>query len=262
MQTPAGYTPPAPQHFTPVDPVEAPGRVYRTLYHGCRGTLELHRRVSECNVLDWISIRSRTGHLIHLEPHQPTGRAFDTQQYADRAVERGAYLSVDSTVAPPVLQDPLKRGADIVMHFGRNYLGCHSDFAPRRPGCKEQTMVQDATGRPSVFRVGRGRLPLAGLDPEHSNLRVESAEAEQVADYVVQALQSGLLRHESGFFSAWDATTVRSVVNEVHHASVQEVDAAATKADASWLWACVRACTLSSCRDGFPVSCVSSIIVS
>ena len=40
---------------------------------------------------------------------------------------RGAALAVDSTVATPVLTQPLALGADIVMHSATKYLNGHSD---------------------------------------------------------------------------------------------------------------------------------------
>lgn len=39
----------------------------------------------------------------------------------------GGVLGIDSTFAPPPLQDPFKNGADIVMHSGTKYFAGHSD---------------------------------------------------------------------------------------------------------------------------------------
>lgn len=42
----------------------------------------------------------------------------DIAHYAKKAHAVGAKLGVDATFAPPPLQNPLKWGADIVMHSG------------------------------------------------------------------------------------------------------------------------------------------------
>src|SRR5207253_3490785 len=39
----------------------------------------------------------------------------------------GAYLAVDNTFASPYLQQPLRLGADLVVHSTTKYLGGHSD---------------------------------------------------------------------------------------------------------------------------------------
>lgn len=100
-------------------------------YHGCHGTLELYSRASGTEILplDCAVDQPDSGDLIHLEtPVNPTGMALNIQYYADRAHSRGAFLSVDSTFAPPPLQDAFLHGADIVMHSGTKYIGGHSDF--------------------------------------------------------------------------------------------------------------------------------------
>jgi cystathionine gamma-synthase len=42
---------------------------------------------------------------------------------AERARKVGGKLVVDSTFAPPPLQDPFEHGADMVMHSGTKYFG-------------------------------------------------------------------------------------------------------------------------------------------
>jgi cystathionine beta-lyase/cystathionine gamma-synthase len=85
-------------------------------YHGCHGVLRLHEKLSELKILP-LECKPKDlqeGDLLHLEtPVNPTGVAFNIQHYADVAHSRGAYLSVDATLAPPPLQDPFKHGADI-----------------------------------------------------------------------------------------------------------------------------------------------------
>ncbi|QIX60208.1 PLP-dependent transferase [Hymenobacter sp. BT18] len=67
--------------------------------------------------------------LVWLEsPSNPTLKVSDIAAIADIAHAHGAWLCVDNTFASPVLQQPIKLGADIVVHSATKYLGGHSDL--------------------------------------------------------------------------------------------------------------------------------------
>jgi cystathionine beta-lyase/cystathionine gamma-synthase len=66
--------------------------------------------------------------LIWIEsPANPTWAITDIAAAAAIAHGAGARLAVDSTVATPVLTQPIELGADIVMHSATKYLNGHSD---------------------------------------------------------------------------------------------------------------------------------------
>ncbi len=66
--------------------------------------------------------------LVWVEtPCNPTWDVTDIRAVADIAHDGGALLGVDSTVATPVLTQPLALGADIVMHSATKYLNGHGD---------------------------------------------------------------------------------------------------------------------------------------
>lgn len=66
--------------------------------------------------------------MIWLEtPANPLWTISDIRAAAKLAHDAGALLAVDSTVATPVLSQPLQHGADIVMHAATKYLNGHSD---------------------------------------------------------------------------------------------------------------------------------------
>jgi cystathionine gamma-synthase len=72
----------------------------------------------------------RPGHtrLVWLEtPANPLWGITDISAAAEIAHRAGARLTVDSTVATPVLTRPLGLGADLVMHSATKYLNGHSD---------------------------------------------------------------------------------------------------------------------------------------
>jgi cystathionine gamma-synthase len=66
--------------------------------------------------------------LVWIEtPINPTWDVIDIASAAEAAHGAGAILAVDSTVATPVLTQPLALGADIVFHAATKYLNGHSD---------------------------------------------------------------------------------------------------------------------------------------
>jgi cystathionine gamma-synthase len=74
------------------------------------------------------AIRPGETKLVWLEtPANPLWQISDIRAIAAIANWAGAALAVDSTCATPVLTQPLKLGADIVMHSATKYLNGHSD---------------------------------------------------------------------------------------------------------------------------------------
>jgi cystathionine gamma-synthase len=66
--------------------------------------------------------------LVWLEtPSNPLLNVVDIASVASLAHSRDAVLVVDNTFATPYLQQPLSRGADVVVHSATKYLGGHSD---------------------------------------------------------------------------------------------------------------------------------------
>jgi cystathionine gamma-synthase len=73
------------------------------------------------------AVQSNT-RLIWVEtPSNPLLRVIDIAAIVDIAHRADAMCAVDNTWGTPVLQRPLARGADIVMHATTKYLGGHSD---------------------------------------------------------------------------------------------------------------------------------------
>ena len=66
--------------------------------------------------------------LVWIEtPTNPLLQVLDIAALADVTHRHGAKLAVDNTFASPYLQQPLKLGADVVVHSTTKYLGGHSD---------------------------------------------------------------------------------------------------------------------------------------
>src|SRR5205085_4556523 len=66
--------------------------------------------------------------LVYVEtPGNPLWAISDIAAIAAIARAAGAAFAVDSTVATPIFTQPLKLGADLVMHSATKYLNGHSD---------------------------------------------------------------------------------------------------------------------------------------
>ncbi|KAF2666190.1 cystathionine gamma-synthase [Microthyrium microscopicum] len=104
-------------------------------YHGCHGVIGLLTKLYGLKKIPldddgaWDAANLGKGDVVHIEtPLNPTGEAVDLKKWVKKAKERGAWVTVDATFAPPPLQDPLALGADVVMHSGTKYIGGHSDM--------------------------------------------------------------------------------------------------------------------------------------
>ncbi|MBE5924180.1 MAG: PLP-dependent transferase [Lachnospiraceae bacterium] len=77
------------------------------------------------NVEDYI--KENTKAVFVETPTNPMMNVTDIQALADKLKDKGILLIVDNTFLSPYLQNPLKLGADIVVHSGTKYLGGHND---------------------------------------------------------------------------------------------------------------------------------------
>ncbi|MCK8515847.1 aminotransferase class I/II-fold pyridoxal phosphate-dependent enzyme [Methylonatrum kenyense] len=68
------------------------------------------------------------GLVLTETPSNPDLAVHDLEHLAGTAHRFGALLAVDNTFATPVNQQPMKWGADIVLHSATKYLGGHSDL--------------------------------------------------------------------------------------------------------------------------------------
>jgi cystathionine beta-lyase/cystathionine gamma-synthase len=197
-------------------------------YHGCHGVVALHQRLTGANKLplDCAPSDLQKGDLICLEtPVNPTGKAFNIQHYADIAHSRGAYLVVDSTFAPPPLQDPFKHGADIVMHSGTKYIGGHSDLLCGVLALKHESWLhQMRVDRHFLGSVMGGLEGWLGVRSVRT-LELRVMRQSETATRIVQALDGALTGHTVGTgLSEADVDAIRPVLKQVFHASLQTDD--------------------------------------
>ena len=85
-----------------------------------------------------VKLRPTATRLLWLEsPANPTWDVVDIAAAASAARANGVRVVVDSTVATPVLTQPLTLGADIVMHSATKYLNGHGDVVAGALVCRE-----------------------------------------------------------------------------------------------------------------------------
>ena len=88
-------------------------------------------RVSLCDTSDHKAIEAAIGqgcNAVYLEsPTNPTVKVVDLARLATVAHRHGAVVIVDNTLATPINQQPVKLGADLVIHSATKFLGGHAD---------------------------------------------------------------------------------------------------------------------------------------
>ena len=73
------------------------------------------------------AISNKTKAVYFETPANPNMRLVDIAAVAEIAHASGAHVVVDNTYATPYLTQPIKHGADIVLHSATKYLGGHGD---------------------------------------------------------------------------------------------------------------------------------------
>ncbi|KAJ5224999.1 hypothetical protein N7468_006224 [Penicillium chermesinum] len=194
-------------------------------YHGCHGVVALVSRLTGLKKipLDCAPSDLEAGDVILLEtPLNPTGTASDIAAYAEKAHARGAILIVDSTFAPPPLQDPFLFGADLVMHSGSKYFGGHSDvlcgvLVTQRKDWYQQ-LFGDRLFLGSVMGNMESWLAVRSMRTLEIRVQRQSDSAARLASWLHAALTAPSPAQGS------DEAAVQGVVGEVLHASLQQVE--------------------------------------
>ncbi len=138
------------------------------------------------------ALRPGNTKLVWVEtPANPLWTITDVAATAAMAHAAGARLAVDSTVASPVLSQPLTLGADIVMHAATKYLGGHSDLIA---GALVTRVDDDFWKRIKTVRAQLGGtlgsfeawLLLRGMRTLYLRVRQASQSAQRIAEHFAQ----------------------------------------------------------------------------
>jgi cystathionine beta-lyase/cystathionine gamma-synthase len=191
-------------------------------YHGSHEVIAVISRLSGLQklALDCPTESLEAGDVILLEtPINPLGTAFSIEEYARKAHSRGAFLIVDSTFAPPGLQDPFLWGADIVMHSGSKYFGGHSDLlcgvlATKRADWTKQ-LFEDRIALGSVMGGMESWLGVRSLRTLEVRVQRASLNSTKLISWLHGAMQV------SSPAAGSEELLVQAVVQKLYHASLQ-----------------------------------------
>lgn len=125
--------------------------------------------------------------LVWLEtPSNPMLKIFDIAAICELAKKAGARVAVDNTFATPMLQQPLRLGADLVVHSTTKYLNGHSDVvggavltSDVEMADKLRFLQKSIGGVPSPFDC---YMVLRGLKTLGVRMRQHVASARLLAD--------------------------------------------------------------------------------
>ncbi|KAF7588347.1 hypothetical protein BBP40_005875 [Aspergillus hancockii] len=192
-------------------------------YHGSHEVISVISRLSGLQKLDLNCPAEclEEGDVVLLEtPVNPLGTAFSIEQFAQKAHSRGAYLIVDSTFAPPSLQDPFQWGADIVMHSGSKYFGGHSDLLCGVLATKRQDwtkkLFEDRLAFGSVIGNLEAWLGLRSLRTLDVRVERASKSSEKLISWLHQALNAQAPAPGS------EEHTIQNVLSKIYHSSLQD----------------------------------------
>jgi cystathionine beta-lyase/cystathionine gamma-synthase len=192
-------------------------------YHGSHEVIAVISRLSglEKLPLDCPAESLEEGDVIVLEtPVNPLGTAFSIKAYAEKAHAQGAYLIVDSTFAPPSLQDPFLWGADIIMHSGSKYFGGHSDLlcgvlATKRNDWQKK-LLEDRLALGNVMGNMESWLGLRSL----RTLDIRVQRASETSGKLVEWLHKAQTAPNPDVDR--EEHLVQTVLQDIHHASLQD----------------------------------------
>lgn len=163
-----------------------------------------------CDTTDHSAIETAVAQgckLVYLEsPTNPTIKIVDIARVTEAARRRKALVVVDNTFATPINQQPLRLGADLLIHSATKFLGGHAD-ALGGAVCGRKDLVD----RIFHFREINGAslepmsayLLLRGMKTLHLRVRQQNENAMRIAEFlashraVEKVFYPGLSSHQN-----------------------------------------------------------------
>jgi cysteine-S-conjugate beta-lyase len=162
-------------------------RLFNTVYNKFGIQIRFVDTTNAQNVFDAVTEKTK---LVWIEsPTNPTLKISDIEAIAKIAHANNALLCVDNTFASPALQNPIRLGADIVIHSATKYLGGHSDLIAGIAVAKDPAVgaelkyIQNASG--AILAPFDSWLVIRGI--ETLNLRL--SKHCETAQYIAERLQ-------------------------------------------------------------------------
>ncbi len=153
--------------------------------------------VSQTDVDEWRqAMRPNTKLLFAETPSNPLTEVCDIAALAELAHAKGAWLAVDNCFCSPALQQPVKLGADFIIHSGTKYLDGQGRVIAGAV-CGDEKLITDKLV-PVMRSVGMSLSPfnawvvLKGLETLGIRMHAQSAAALAMAQWLQE--QPGVAR--------------------------------------------------------------------
>src|SRR5437879_6514189 len=181
------------------------GGTYRLLERVFKTWGLVARYTEDANPAGFAKIITPATKLVWIEtPTNPLLQILDIAAIADVAHRAKAVLAVDNTFASPYLQQPLKLGADLVIHSTTKYLGGHSDVVGGaivgshellQPLAFYQNAAGGVPGPFDAYLTLRGLKTLAVRMDQHGKNAAHLAEWLTKQSHVDRVFYPGLPSH-------------------------------------------------------------------
>lgn len=165
------------------------GGTYRLLEQGFKKWGLQSKYVNTSNLQDVANLITENTKAIFLEtPTNPLMEQTDILKTAELAKRHNILLIVDNTFYTPLLQQPLKLGADIVIHSATKYLGGHNDVlaglivAKGKELCDSLAMNHNAAG--AVLSPFDSWLLIRGLKTLSLRMERHEKNAKELAEFL------------------------------------------------------------------------------
>ncbi len=170
-----------------------------TTLYGCtfsffeHGLKKFGVKITYCDLTDASNLAKMISHKTKVvygeSPANPNMRLIDISALAQITAENTAQLIIDNTYCTPYLQQPLKLGADIVVHSATKYLGGHGDLIAGIIVANAETIeniryygLKDMTG--AVISAMDITLILRGLKTLHVRMDRHCENALKIAQFL------------------------------------------------------------------------------
>lgn len=147
--------------------------------------------VSQTDVAQWkAAVQPNTKLLFAETPTNPLTEVCDIRALADVAHAAGALLAVDNCFCSPALQQPVKLGADIIIHSGTKYLDGQGRVIAGAICCAKKLI--DEKFMPVMRSAGMSLSPfnawvvLKGMETLSIRMQAQSANALALASWLEQ----------------------------------------------------------------------------
>lgn len=193
--------------------------VHRCVYDNVMGLLQKHLRrlgidVAFVDMTDPATLREslaqKPAKVVHFEPYvNPTCEVLDAPALIREAKAAGALCIVDNTWLTPYLFQPLRHGADIVIHSATKYLGGHGS-AMGGVACGTKAHVaairETINAMGGILRPFDAFLLTQGVKTLAMRMRQHTASAIEVARFLEAHPQVARVRY--GGLPSWSGNAV------------------------------------------------------